>query len=359
MPIGTKESEFTVFEDGDYEVTFDNWFPLDEQGTPNLVSQERFGEEGLVIRFRTSVDSGDGPPGTIDPFHELLPLVRAFGGDPSKLADEKNIGRRLLIAQKLMTGSTKLTVSNGWINNNAIQGMGVPEANYYLRFSRITSKNERGELGPMEGKYGPLVIGKMKISRGEYKDTEVTFFLGYPLVVEEGIPALPLKSDGALTAGSQRFKNYLLGFYGPDYVEFPHQDCENIDNIMPLLTKIIKERNLEGLGFVRNGNADLNSFGPVPDGEQQEISFFSGAQAVLRKVITAETQRTKEAGAWLNDDDWALTAEGKEWAGEQLVSVLEEFKLPRIFEEWNAEDIENVLKALDYTKSGNLMEDAF
>jgi len=361
MTIGTKESEFTVFEDGDYEVEFDNWFPLDEQGVPNLVLQDRFGEEMLIIRFRTSVDGGEGPPGTIDPYHELLSLVRAFGGDPSKLADEKDIGRRLLKAQKLMTGSTKLTVANGWIQNNTIQGMGVPEASYYLRFSRITSKMETGEPGFMEGKYGPLVIGKMKISRGEYKDTEVTFFMGYPLVVEEGIPALPLKSDGALTANSQRFKNYLLGFYGPDYVDFPHQDCKDIDNIMPLLTKIISERNLEALGFVREGRVDLNSFGPIPSGEQQveEISFFSDAQKALRKTIIAEVQKLKESAAFEHDDDWALTAEGKEWAGEYLVAIIEEHGLPRIFEEWNAENIEKILVGLDYTKSGAKKEAQF
>ena len=361
MTIGTKESEFTIFEDGDYEVKFDNWFPLDEQGVPNLVLQDRFGEETLIIRFRTSVNGDDGPPGTIDPKHELLPLVRAFGGDPSKLVDEKDIGRKLLKAQKLMTGSTKLTVANGWIRLNTIQGMGVPEASYYLRFSRITSKMDTGELGYMEGKYGPLVIGKMKISRGEYKDTEVTFFMGYPLVIENGIPALPLKSDGTLTAGSQRFKNYLLGFYGPDYVDFPHQDCEDIDNIMPLLTKTVSERKLEALGFVRDGRVDLNSFGPIPSGElqQEEISFFSKAQETLRNVIATEVKAHKDAGAWLNDDDWALTAEGKEWVGEHLVGIVEEHGLPRIFDEWDAEGIENILKSLGYTKSGKKAEAQF
>ncbi len=386
MPIGVKGSEYTVFEDGDYEVVFSEttptgqeiggWFPVDEQGLPSLVDQKQFGEITLVARFRTVINGDYGPPGSINPEHELLPLVRAFGGDPAGLKEEKNIGRRLLMAQRLMTGSTKLSVKKGWVQLHTVQGMGIPKAGYYLRLSRITSTTPAGELGPMEHKNGPLVVGKMKISRGQYKGTEVTFFMGYPLVImdvtdDEGnvildtdgnpeqIPALKQKSDGALNIASVRFKNYLLGFYGPDYGNFPHQKSDDIENLMPLLTKMMLARNLESFGFVTDNRVDLNSFGPVPDGEQEEISFFSGPQNALRRVITDEVVRLKEAGAWVNDDNWDLTSEGKSWAGEFLVGILNEFDLPRIFEEWSGEDIEKVLKALGFTKLGSIMEDQF
>lgn len=365
-PIGTRESKYTVFEDGVYTVAFDQWFPLDEEGMPNLVLQERFGEEVLTIRFRTSIDGEEGPPGTIDPEYELLPLVRAFGGDPTTLQEETNIGRKLLKAQKLMVGSTKVTVSNSWIQIGTIQGMGVPESFYYLRLSRISSKTEAGKLGPLEGKYGPYVIGRVKITRGDYEGTEVSFLLDYPLVVgEDGIPSLPLKLNGELTAASKRYKNYLLAFYGSDYPDFPHQDCEDVQNITPLLTKMMLERNVEALGYVDGNRVDLNKLAPVPDDEKRleepkitpPKSVFTEAQEALRKVITLEVKAHKNATAFVNGFAWDLTPEGKEWAKETLAgggekSILKQYGLPKIFSEWNDVAIENVMRVLDYNKQG-------
>lgn len=364
-PIGTRESEYTVFEDGTYEVKFDQWFPLDEEGMPNLVLQERFGEEVLVIRFRTAIDNAEGPPGTIDPEYELLPLVRAFGGDPAVLEEEKGIGRKLLRAQKLMVGSTKVVVSNSWIQIGTIQGIGVPESFYYLRLSRITSKTEAGKLGSVEGKYGPYVAGRAKVTRGNYKGIEAPFFLGYPLVVgEDGIPSLPLKLDGDLTAASKRYKNYLLAWYGSDYQDFPHQDCEDIHNITPLLTKIMLERNIEALGYVDDrGRVDLNKLGPVPDDEKRieepkpTESGFTEAQEALRMVMVQEVAIHKNADAFVDGKTWDLTPEGKEWARETLAaggekSILKEYGLPKVFSEWSDSAIENVLRVLDYNKQG-------
>jgi hypothetical protein len=360
MPIGTRESEFAHFDDGVYEVGFDTWFPLDEEGTPNLVTQERFGEEALVIRFRTTINGEEGPPGTIDPFSELLPLVRAFGGDPSDLRTEKDIGIKLLKAQKLMTGKTKVTVGNNWIQNSSIEGMGIPDGFYYLKLSKVVSKNEAGELGPIEGKYGPYVVGRAKITRGKFKDFEVTFLLDYPLVVgeEDGIPALPLKSDGTLRASSKRFKNYLVAFYGEDYVNFPHQNCEDVNNIMPLLTKLMLEREAEAMGQVEDNRINLNSLGPISEeekellSEEEQESSFTQVQEALRTVIISEVRLHKEADAFTSAEEWNLTSEGVEWAKEALGPIVDEFKLSRVFSEWSDGDIEKVLKALDYNKDG-------
>lgn len=363
--IGTRESEYTVFEDGVYEVSFDAFFPEGEDGLPYLVLQERFGEEVLVIRFRTSIDGEEGPPGTIDPEYELPALVRAFGGDPTALQEETSIGRKLLKAQKLMVGSTKVTVSNSWIQIGTMQGMGVPESFYYLRLSRVTSKTEAGKLGPVEGKYGPYVIGRAKVTRGNYKGTEVPFFLGYPLVVgEDGIPGLPLKLDGDLTVASKRYKNYLLAFYGSDYADFPHQDCEDVQNITPLLTKIMLERNVEALGYVdERSRVDLNKLGPVPDDEKRleepklPESVFTPAQEALRMMMVQEVGIHKNADAFVDGERWDLTPEGKEWARETLAaggekSILKEYGLSRLFGEWDDSAIENVLRVLDYNKQG-------
>jgi len=364
-PIGTKESEFTTFEDGVYNVKFDKWFPIDEQGVPNLVLQERFGEETLVIRFRTIVEGqDDGPPGTIDPEHELLPLVKAFGGDPASLKDERDIGLKLLKAQKLMTGATKVTVGNGWINNSSIEGMGIPDGFYYLRLVGVTTKNEVGEIGPIEGKYGPYCVGRVKITRGDFKGFEVSFILNYNLAVgEDNIPALPLKSDGQLTASSKRFKNYLLAFYGPDYADFPHTDCEDVNNIIPLLTKLMSERKLEAIGQIENNRLNLNSLGPISDEEKELLqeegadeSPYVGAQEALRLAIISEVSLHKNTDAFV-DEGWDLTDAGREWARETLAegeqSIINTFGLSRVFSEWTEEQIEKVLGALGYTADGS------
>ncbi|MBC8462404.1 MAG: hypothetical protein H8D67_30910 [Deltaproteobacteria bacterium] len=364
-PIGTKESEFTVFEDGTYEVGFGAWFPLDEQGVPNLVLQERFGEEVLVIRFRTTVNGEEGPPGSIEPDVELLPLVKAFGGDPKTLRDEKDIGRKLLKAQKMMTGTTKVTVGNGWIQNNSIEGVGVPEGFYYVRLVGITSRDESGAIGPIEGKYGPYMIGRVKITRGEFKDFTVPFFLDYPLVIgEDDIPALPLKSDGTLTASSNRFKNFLLAFYGADYRDFPHQDCEDVNNIMPLLTKMMSGRKLEALGRVDGRNRiDLNSLGPISDEEKELLEekikegIFTEVQEALRMTIISEVSVLKNADAFVDAESWDLTDDGREWARETLAegeqSIINTLGLSRVFSEWTDEQIEQVLGTLGYNKDGS------
>ena len=363
MPIG--ESEYTIFKDGTYEVSFGDWFPVDETGTPNLVLQARFGEEVLVIRFRTTVNGEEGPPGSIEPDVELLPLVKAFGGDPKTLRDEKDIGRKLLKAQKMMTGTTKVTVGNGWIQNNSIEGVGVPEGFYYIKLIGITTRDEFGNIGTIEGKYGPYMIGRVKIARGNFKDFTLPFFLGYPLVVgEDGIPALPLKSDGTLTASSNRFKNFLLAFYGSDYPDFPHQECEDVNNIMPLLLEIMSKKNLEALGRVDGRNRlDLNSLGPISEEEKElliekaEKGLFTEAQEALRLVLITEVGLHEKADAFVDSESWDLTEEGKKWAGEVLAggeqSIIKEFGLPRVFSEWSSEDIEKVLAALGYDKQGS------
>ena len=392
MTIGTKESEFTVFEDGTYEVGFGAWFPVDDSGLPSLVLQERFGEEVLVIRGRTTIGEGDGPPFTIAPGHELLPLVKAFGGDPAKLRDEKDIGRKLLKDQKMMTGTTKVTVGNGWIQNNSIEGIGVPEGFYYIKLVGITSKNELGEIAPIEGKFGPYSIGRVRVTRGDHKDFEVTFLLDYPLVLvdmtdEDGnvildsegnpekVPAMPLKSDGTLTASSKRFKNFLLAFYGPDYGAFPHQDCQDVSNIMPLLNKISLGRKLEALGRIDNNRLDLNSLGPISDEEKElleeekEEGLFTEVQEGLRMMLISEVGLCENFDAFVDDKSWDLTSEGKKWAMRVLAgkenpedpvdsqSILAKYDLNPIFSEWNDKDIKNVLKALGYKVDGSRMKE--
>ncbi len=360
-PIGTRESEFTHFEDGVYTVGFDQWFPLDEQGLPYLVTQNKFGEEVLVARYRTTVNGEEGPPGSIEPDIELLPLTKAFGGDPNELSSEKDIGRKLLKAQKMMTSTTKVTVGNGWIQNNSIEGVGVLEGFYYIRLVGITSRDESGAIGSIEGKYGPYMIGRVKITRGEYKGFTVPFFLDYPLVLgEDGIPALPLRSDGELTAGSKRFRNFLLAFYGPDYGNFPHQDCNDVSNIVPLLIKMMSERNLEALGRVGGRNQiDLNSLGPISEEEKallEEESPLNNMQDSLRLMIITEVGNCENAKAFVDSGSWDLTPEGKKWAGEVLAdgeqSIIKEYSLPRIFSEWSDSDIKRVLVALGYDDQG-------
>ena len=362
MPIGVKEAEFTHFEDGEYKVKFEEWFPLDEEGLPRLVTQERFGEDILVIRFRTEIDGQEGPPGTIDPEHELLPLVRAFGGDPTKLKDEKDIGKKLLKAQKLMVGETKVSVSNGWISNSSIEGIGIPNGFYYLRLVGVTTKNELGEVGPIEGKgkAGPYFLGRVKISRGEYRDFEATFLLSYVFIPVEGGVALPLLSNGTLTLNAKRTKNYLEAFYGRDYADFPTDQCEDIGNVLPLLTKLMLERNLEAMGKIENNRLDLNSLGPIPEEEKQllskELTKETSSQSlpnILRQVITKEVQLHKQAPAFSDEKNWILTPEGSAWAKEQLVGIVDyPPALSHVFSDWGDNDIVRVLAGLGYNPNG-------
>lgn len=394
MPIGTKDvpSQYPTFEPGSvHEVKFKEWFPTDSEGVPYLVPQQRFGEETLVIRYRTQIGDEDGPAASIDPMKELPLLVQTYGGDPTELPELqlKNMGQILLIAATLMKGTATVTVNDSgtWIGST--EGMTVPKGSYLLSWGRVTSFNTEGRPSWIPGQYGPLVYGRFEIAAGKFAGTEVPFFLPYDFVIDEETMEPCFKrteKTGQLTAGSQKMQNMILSYFG-DPAEFRHELCEDIYNIIPeLVTEFEKAKKVASGQVNERGAADLKTLSPPAEGlvpekavkptpkAKAEISVppkkeaepkpkaaepdLAAAQNVLRNVVSVEVKNIygDDAVAWEDEKDWILTETGKDWAGKDLAGLVDGLGIGRYFKEYTLEHIKQILEGLGYDIVGIIGE---
>ena len=396
-PIGEKDvpSQYPTFEAGSvHEVTFKEWFPVDSEGIPYLVPQNRFGEQTLIIRYRTEIGEEDGPVGSIDPMRELPLFVQVFGGDPTELPELqiKNVGQALLIAGTLMKGTATVTVNDSGTWVGSIEGMTVPAGPYLFRWGRITSFNTEGRPSWIQGQYGPLVYGRLEIAGGKFVGAEAPFFLPYDFIVDEETmePCFRRieggKRAGQLTSGSLKMKNIIASFYG-DPQEFRHELCEDIYNIVPELVNEFEKSSKVASGQIdERGIVDLKTISPpaeglvpaeiakpkvqpteekaavpakakVPPKKKEEPKpepiaepDLVAAQVVLRNVISVETKSIlgENAIAWKNEKEWVLADAGKQWAKDNLAPIVDALGIGRYFKEYTLENIKQVLEGLGY-----------
>jgi hypothetical protein len=403
--IGDKDSELQSYDGGEYIVGFKEWFPLDNTGLPVLQSQQRFGQEILVARYRTKVEGeNDGPPGSIDPLKELPLFVKAFGGDPTTVSalgptDYDSIPRLLVNLIPQLRVRTKVIVNDsGWIS--MVEGMNVGPGPKLIRFNGFTTFNDGGKPSWRKGNWGPLCWGELLVVSGDFKGSIVKFLLPYPLEVDEmaGQPCLVRikggKRDGEYTKASQRYKNFHETFVGP-LSEFPLDKVEDIYNICPETQKIAMERKLvASVQVTESGLADINTLSPLAEGlqlpedingpqeapkprPQPSVPDMDGlhdeltpdqkavldsvedkldiARVVLRQAISHEAG----ASAWAQDslDDWTMTDAGKAWARQALKPIVMEIGCGSKFAEYTVAHILFILKALGYDDLAKSIEE--
>ena len=273
--IGRKQSNMKTFDEGEYRVTFDEWFPLDDRGMPVLSTQARFGKDTLVARYRTTVEGEeDGPPGSLDPLRELSLFVKAMGGGDVPPLTPQNYDEipRLLVqlAPQLTTPATVLVNNSGWITR--IEGMSVPEGSKIVRFLGLTTFNDEKVPSWIQGTYGPICFGELEVLAGDFKGSVVKFLLPYPLEVDEEThnPCLVQisggKRDGELTKASQRWLRFHETFVGP-IKDFSVDAVADVYNICPEVEALAIAANRPAtVVIMENGMANVETFANIPEG---------------------------------------------------------------------------------------------
>ena len=171
--VPPENAELEKFPDGSYQAKGFTWFTLDDNTKkPILVAQKN---NKLVARLRFKlVDGKQGPPMSVE-LGEVALLVRAFGGDISKLpvlpAENQPgmVSSYLEVAQALSKLNVVTIISkNGWVNANGVSGMGVPEGLYYFRLVEVAPiHKDTGIVTPKEGQFGKFFFVTFEIVAGE------------------------------------------------------------------------------------------------------------------------------------------------------------------------------------------------
>lgn len=169
---------YETFEQGSYDVTDIEWFSCDNSGDPIFKDQTWGDDLVLMARYRTQkriekageITWAEGPPGSIQP-HELPLFVVAFGGDPTALPENLGTTEALLVAEREINTSTKVTSvyvgKKGWVSN--IYDMCLPEGWYVFKYHSLRPKKD-GKLYWRKSNWGTEnAIVRLEVV-GEYQN---------------------------------------------------------------------------------------------------------------------------------------------------------------------------------------------
>ncbi len=392
-----KESDFPEHEPGEYVVRFKEWKHPDMYGLPVLQPVDWPSGMVLLARYGTELEDGEeGPPGSLDPLTELALFVRAFGGDPSGIPaglEYDDAPKLLAELEPTLTGTTKVAVtekSAPWIK--FVEGMALPEDESYLvKYGEITSKNSSGMPSwvPSERYEDNFIVwGNLRVVSGDYKGARMRFLLEYPFEFDpERLKPCFVRNAGGpkageLRAASRRWKNFM-DVFGVPADEFDTSKLDDVHNICPELERELKKANQVALVEIKTGKnrADMDRLTRIPKGmslpddveaeaEQAELPPFeppkvdedlTKARAFLRQAITQEARtfhKNDKLTAWQADDanDFALTDEGKAWAKEVLVPIVDDAGMGRAFAEYSYGELLYLLRRLGYEQFADNLE---
>ena len=144
MPKVEPVAKYETFESATYPVNRVEFFSKDPQGNPIYKTMDWPSGQVLIAQYRSMYGEAEGPPGSVQP-HELALLVKAFGGDPTRLGQDKL--QNLKIAEQEIANADKVVnvfVGNsGWIQS--VPGMALPPGDYLWKFKGFQQRDEDGQ----------------------------------------------------------------------------------------------------------------------------------------------------------------------------------------------------------------------
>lgn len=251
-PTYTAQNQtFEVFEDGKYAVKGVEWFTTDDDDNPILVGQS---DGKLVGRLNfILVDDKEGPPHSLT-LAEMPLLVRAFGGDISKLPNKPDLSVPAQVSaymkriQELAIGTTSVEVKSGWVRN--IAGAEIPTGLFYFKVVGVSPKNKETELPePKDGQWGPWFLVDFEVVAGEggsktpWEGATFTEFISYAVEVKDGEPDWARNKKGDYTGAAVQLSHLMLytapGMFEDGFV------FKNPNNILPdFLRMALKEKKI-------------------------------------------------------------------------------------------------------------------
>lgn len=320
-----------TFEAGIYEVEgIDRWITTDSNGTPIWVDQKWGDDYVLVARYVTYKDTiedgekvrNEGPPGSIQP-HDLALLVAAFGGDPSKLPDQIDSTKALLVAEEEINKSDKVSKvkvrDKGWIST--VYDMFLPKGVYAFKFDGLQPRNNGAPYWRENKRYNTeSVIAKLKVV-GEVVEGEIenSIFEGVTqdawltrtaLYVMRAL--VPTVYDSMLGAREDELKNLETMAYEEDPIIIGEVNYRNQEDNTPRLIR--------------------KSLRVHAEGENLPSKPEKSPVSVLEEFIEESTEDQAFAGG-------ELTSEGKAWCKENLAEPCEQHGIPKEFDKMTKEQI--------------------
>lgn len=362
------ESQFDTFADGKHPVTGITWITNDEEGAPIFVANK--GRTPLVARYRSILESEEsGPPGSVSPA-EVIMLVKAFGGDPSKLPDrEVDPTAFLMAARDQINNSDKVvsvTVSSGWINH--VPGMNLPPDKYFtFQYAGITTKNDEDQISWKEGQYGKWfganlrVVGDLQLRSTPYDGYEQFVMVSYGLTVnEQGTPEYATRvkegtSQKVWTSAAVGFSKFVAAF-AP---QIEQADFQDVHNILPELNELGLREQRRAVGQVTRSktgfiNVNISSLAsieeaplPMPEDEDEKPAERDVEDEVKETDTLGQIYDLIDTGAGKGAfSNGSLNAKGKQWCKEHLKPFLTEHGMKARMDAWTDEEQKKVLSFL-------------
>lgn len=363
---------YESFDAGEYEVSFDEFWPKDEGGLPIPKLVDWGGQDKMIVRYRTKTSEGEGPPGSVD-VQELALLMRAFGCDPSKLPGQikthldDNIMEACLQLEDSRASTTVQVNKNGWISS--VEGMSPPAGEaMLLKLSRFSSLDVDGEPCPQPNRkhpdWGLRFFVRMAVVGGEFDGVEVPCLVPYPYEIVEKEDdtrelTLPWKADesgkNVPTKAHERVIKFERLFLDDDY----DADSGPMDNVVATMAKHISDK--LALGQVNDyGWVDLDGLMKPPEQMLSQPPLTEREEEALSK-IEYDTIGDDQLRGLMNrhatmpvfkKGTWVFTKDGIAWAKDVLAGWSDKHNLPRMCSKWNKEQRALVAKLLEGELAG-------
>lgn len=362
---------FKIFEDGTYRVKgIQIYLKKDERELPVFVPQG----DDMVARFKlimletrstenqTVEVEVEGPPMSAT-MAQMVMLVRAFGGDISKLPAEATT-KFLLEAQDSANRGGKVrvaTVKGGWVKY--VEGATPPEAHYTWEFrgfrspdgsvpARFQEKEQQGSNGTFTRDYAYadfVVVGDQYEMPSAYAGYRLSVKINNPFdggvasnKAGKDIPTTKIGQKGGIPIDVKRWMGFVSAFcrgFQHDWVSDPEKSSLGLNELQnPLAVVDSFARKAAGRAI---GKLTFNRFGfPALDVADFLPARNSGV------VIAAPVQPTELEAFYhyvtqqygkdvfsptdKNSDEINLnfTPKGVEWAKETLVPLWDKLTLP-------------------------------
>lgn len=279
------EKTYETFDDGTYKVTGFTYFSLNDKGNPILKAQSN---GRLVAMLHFTLKDGKEGPAYFCELGEISLLVKAFGGDLSKLPKLPEVNQAskvtayLSAAENLAKGETTIEVKKGFVRS--IKGAEVPIGLYYVKVVDINPKTD-GMPHTITGQFGDFFYVNYQIVAGEgggdspYNGVVFSEIMNYGLTLDEdGNPAWITSKTGGYTKNAVNM-NKLITYTAPDFFE-NNIRFGDVNNILPewleqlqAADKVIKIMRIPN----KNGKTVINfdTIEPVNMVEPKQSSFLT------------------------------------------------------------------------------------
>jgi hypothetical protein len=317
--------------------------------------------DGLIAQLElTRQDGGPNPAWSGTPLNVTL-LARAFGGDIEKLPKDRNSTTFLVRAEEMIQKSKKtVTVDvneSGWVTR--VHEATPPEGYYWLEVVSARSLDGSDPLTFQASNWGDdnrqllvvfQIVGNMMGNPTPFDGFQIIYYMrdGFDGVVDDK-PNLRLTAKGAESFAARRVRRFCEIFVPEIFEdEWAWQDSENPIN--EIMQRAIENNRMAVGHYTLNSPKrgkprlvlDFDSLAPIETASEEEAPFDQVDLFTEDSSFETEHPHLAQFAEWIYNQepqafkilpidtlkDVQLSNVGKEWATNNLVTVVTEAGLP-------------------------------